>query len=226
MSNLPYIPVKQGNFLAWLSNFTSLIVANPTQYGLTAPQASEQLAFTVQYQNAYVLALDPSTRTQSTVAAKDNARVAAEQNARRLAQLARQFLLSDPTPENYERMEDLGLKIPDPTPTPVPAPATFPVISSVGTNNGQIVLTWTDSDSPAARRKPPGAIAMQLWGVFGEVAAVSTAQMEYLVQSGRIPYTLTYASEMRGKVGSFAGRWVSARGLTGPWSTIFVSYLA
>ncbi len=80
-----YIPAQDPQALIWMQTFAQGITANPALYGLVAADA---LAITTAV-NAFDAALDvssdPTTRTPVNIAAKDDARVAAEQKCRQFA---------------------------------------------------------------------------------------------------------------------------------------------
>lgn len=73
MRNPPYFPSTNTVQLAWATNFAALLTANPTDYGLTAPDAVPVQAAADDFEAAMVLATNPATRTPVTVADKDAA---------------------------------------------------------------------------------------------------------------------------------------------------------
>jgi hypothetical protein len=140
--------------------------------------------------------------------------------------IARAFLLAIPDGGGYDDIELLGLRIPDPTPTPIPAPTTFPVLTLLGTLSGSLSFSLADSQSPNARRRPPGAVGCELWVHVGDEPVDDPSQAVFRGLVTRVPYTLSYGAEWQGKVASLFGRWIKARGLVGPWSAGAVCVLS
>ena len=69
-----YIPTRDADLVGWADNFSTLITASPTTYGLTAGDATTISGLVTAWDAAYALAVNPSTRTPSTVADKDSAK--------------------------------------------------------------------------------------------------------------------------------------------------------
>src|SRR5687768_14510632 len=57
------------------ANFSTLITATPTVFGLTAPQATAYAALNAAYAAAYVAANNPLTRTKPAITAKNDAKI-------------------------------------------------------------------------------------------------------------------------------------------------------
>ena len=67
----PYIPTKQSMFSAWLANFSSLISANPSSYGLMASDATTIAGYNTSWIAAYTPVTMASTKTPAAIAAKN-----------------------------------------------------------------------------------------------------------------------------------------------------------
>ena len=63
--------------------------------------------------------------------------------------------------DNQSKVE-LGIHVDDPTPTPIPAPTTAPMLVIQGAFSGQHEIRYADENTPASRRKPAGAIQIQI----------------------------------------------------------------
>ena len=73
MPNPPYWPTTDSGVDTWCLNFTTLLTAAPATYGETAPVALACANAYSTFTAALALAVDPSTRTPVTVAAKNDA---------------------------------------------------------------------------------------------------------------------------------------------------------
>jgi hypothetical protein len=202
----PYIPARDADFSAWLLNFATLIAANPTNYGLLAGDAVTISAVDTTFQAAYTLATNPATRTAPTVAAKDAARVNAEQTVRPYAQRIR----------NNTAVSDLlkvglGLTIPSTTPTPIPAPVVAPELGLLSAIPLQQTLTYRDP-SAAGKAKPYGVIGVEVWRAVGVAPAVDPAQASYYATATKSPFRSTFGAGDVGKIVTYFGRFVTRSG--------------
>jgi hypothetical protein len=213
-----YIPSRDADFDAWLLNFTTLLTAAPTTYGLTAPDAVVCAAAFSAWHPAYVLATDPATRTSPTVAQKDAERASAEATVRPYAiQISRNNAV---TPENKVA---IGVNLPPAAPVPIPPPTTFPQLSFRSGEPLAHVLQYQDSGLGTGKKKPYGAIGCQIFRVIGTVAAVDPAQAEFYDQPTKSPFRSTFTSGDVGKVCTYFARWITRSGpggsaQFGPWS--------
>lgn len=214
----PYIPAPDGEFATWLSNFATLIAADPTDYGLVSGDATVITGVNTAYQAAYTAAIDPSTRTPVTVQAKIDARNAAEQTVRPYA-----VTISRNESVSNELKTGLGINLPNPTRTPVPAPVTSPSLELVGAAGLTHRLQIRDSSTPTSKKKPFGVIGCEIWVAVGTVAAVDPSQASLKTVSTKTPVQLEYTSGDRGKLATYFLRWQTRSGpggqaQTGPWS--------
>ena len=68
------IPTKEADLYNWADNFSTLLTANPTTYGLVAGDATAVAAVVTPFKTAFDAASDPGTRTQALVGTKDAAK--------------------------------------------------------------------------------------------------------------------------------------------------------
>lgn len=155
---MSYIPTKDADLINWGANFTNLITADPTLYGLVAADALTLQTNFDEFDAAYTLAVNPATRTIVTVAAKDEEKAGFLSLARAYAAIIRAN--SGVTDENKAA---LGLTIPDPTPTPIPPPSTYPLIAVPLQGAGTLYLTVADQATPTLKKKPFGAVGALLF---------------------------------------------------------------
>lgn len=213
-----YIPPTDAAFDAWLTNFSTLLTAAPTDYGLTAPDAVAVAAERTAYHAAYVAASDPGTRTSVTVAAKDAARVSAEAVVRPFAvsiSLNAGVLDADKV--------DIGVTVRKTVPTPVPPPITVPALALNSALPLQHQLRYFDTSTPTSKGKPAGATGIQVFRAVGTLPAVDPGQASYYDIWTKSPNISTFLAGDVGKVCTYFARWMTRGGpggavQYGPWS--------
>lgn len=217
-----YIPSRDADLLAWADNFNALITANPATYGLTAGDATAIDAAVTPFDDAYALGggtyhapVNPSTKTVVTTQAKNDARTAMLAILRPYAQA----IAISPGVLPDDKIA-LGLNPRTNTGTPIPAPTSFPLVSLRGLTPLSVTLQWQDSALGTGKRKPVGTLQAELRaGTSATVIADPTA-IPYVGQFTKSPFALAFDSSDGGKTLYYAARWVTRRGLVGPWSVI------
>lgn len=126
---------KDAALAAGSANFSTLISAQPTSYGLVAAQATSYASVNSVWQAAYAAASNPGSRTRSLVAAKNSARDAMCFAASNLAKV-----ISATSTVTDAQRESLGLSV-RPIPTPRPAPGT-PAELKTQLNAGALHMSW------------------------------------------------------------------------------------
>lgn len=213
----PYLPPKDALFANWLSNFSTLLSGNPTDYGLDAADAVAVAAVNTTFQDAYLVSQDPSTRTAPTVAAKDAARASAEAVVRPYAvQISRNSAVTD------QKKADIGVTIPSQVPTPIAAPTVAPDLALIAATHGSMSLSYKAAGS-SGKSKPFGAIGVEIFRSVGTVSATDPAQATYNGTVTKSPFRQSFAAEDAGKVCTFFARFVTRSGpdgqaQVGPWS--------
>jgi hypothetical protein len=203
----PYIPAPDALFATWLDNFSSLLTASPTTYGLVAGDATAVAAVDATFQTAYTAAANPATRTAVTVAAKDAARAAAEAVVRPYAtQISR-----NPAVTNDDKTA-IGVNLPNSARTPVPPPLTTPALSLVSAIHFLHTLAYYDTSTPASKAKPFGAIGLELTRYLGTVPGTDPSQGVVIGVLTKSPNTVGYTSVDVGKLATYWGRWVTRSG--------------
>jgi hypothetical protein len=211
-----YIPPKDANFSTWLANFSTLITASPTTYGLLASDAVVIAAQNTAWAAAYALAISPSTRTPTTVQAKDVARINALATVRPYAQL-----ISNNAGVSSSNKTALGINPRTNGPTPITAPTTNPNLTIQSASVLTHVLRYRDSAaSPTVKAKPAGAIALQLYAKASATPITDPAALDFRGPITKSPLQVAWDSGDAGKVGYYSARWVTRTGLVGPWSAI------
>jgi hypothetical protein len=213
-----YIPAKDADFDPWLNNFQGLVAATPNDYGLVAGDATIITASYTAWHNAYVLSTNPATRTTPAVAAKDAQRASAEATVRPYAQQIARNAGIDPS-----LVTGLGLNLPNPTRPPVPAPTATASLTLVSATFLRHNLSYRTVDLGPTKRKPVGAIGIEIWRAVGVAAAVDPVQCSLYQSWTKSPNISEFVAGDRGKIATYFARFATRSGpggtvQTGPWS--------
>lgn len=209
-----YLPQALPAFAAWFLNFATLLTAGPATYGVTPADAASVQASYDAFAAAYAISTSPTTRTPTTVQDTITARNTSVQIIRQYGRL----ILANAGVADAAKVA-LGLHLRDPVNTPIPAPLTMPIITLVGAQPGQLTARYQDSAaSPGVKAKPFGAANMQLHVQFGTVAPVTPDATPFRKSVTRTPFPIDTTEGVVGQTAYIYGRWVTARGLVGPWS--------
>lgn len=212
-----YIPAPDADFDNWLANFSTVLTANPTDFGLDAADATAVAGVTTTWSAAYALAIDPGTRTTPIIAAKDVARAAAEAVVRPYAvQISRNAAVTD------LNKSTIGVTIPSLVRTPIPPPVEQPTIALKSAITGVQTLTYKVAGQ-VGKSKPFGSIGVQLFRSVGTVAATDPAQAAYQGTYTKSPLRQQFTAPDAGKVVTYFARFVTKSGpegtaQVGPWS--------
>src|SRR5947207_2879113 len=71
MSSHSWIPTEDGPLDTFVNNFQTLIAASPTSYALVASDATAITAAYTTWHAAFLLAINPTTRTHATITTKN-----------------------------------------------------------------------------------------------------------------------------------------------------------
>lgn len=215
----PYIPSTDADFATWLENLAMLIAATPTDYGLVTGDATIISGVNTSFQAAYLLAVNPATRTAPTIADKDAERTAATATVRPYCiQISQNMGVSDALKLG------VGVNLPNTARPRIPAPTTQPVLVHAQSNPGVITLRYYDVTTPLSKAKPFGATGIQIRQIVGTAPAVTPDAADYVDTWTKSPNTVTTLSGDIGKILTLWGRWVTKSGPAGvaqfgPWST-------
>lgn len=210
-----YIPQRESLLKAFAVNFAALITATPANYALSAGNATTIQDSVDDFVAAYDLANDPTTRTATTVANKDATRVFMLQIIRPFAQQIR-----NNGGVSNELKVGLGLTIRDTVPTPVATPVTQPLLSIIAATPLNHTLRFADAATPDKRSKPFGVKFLELLRWIGPNPPTDYELWPLANLSTKNPVSSDFASSDAAKLCQYVGRWVTGRGLKGPWSAV------
>jgi hypothetical protein len=218
MSN-SYIPSRDVDLVPWAQNFSTLISANPAKYGLTSGNATDIAAVVASYADAYATATNPSTRTPSTIAAKDSAKGAMVP----ILRLWAQTIKLNSGVSNEDKVA-LGIHINDSGPTTIPPPATAVLIGLRSQFHLTMQLDIRDVSTPTSRSKPTGSIGALIYRKITPLSEPTPTDPTTATFDGLYTKNLVdqgFSADEVGKRCTFWARWTNAKGQEGPWSAAF-----
>jgi hypothetical protein len=210
-----YMPTTDAGVEDFGDNFSTLVNAMPGKYALTAAQGLVLADLVADYIAKRTIAVDPSTRTGPSVASKDAAKIALVDYLRLLAGIVQ----AAGTVSNEDKAA-LGLTIRSTTPSAILAPGTFALLDVVSAQPLAHNLRFSDSVTPDSRRKPNGAVALELRCEVSATPLNAQEEIGFRALVTRNPAQVNFAAEDIGKQAYYCGRWVTATGQVGPWSSI------
>jgi hypothetical protein len=226
MPQPPYIPTQQAKLVTFAENFSSLILASPSTYGLLPADGATISSYVNAFTAAYAQSTkqSPATRTPAAVTATNNAQAAMLQIVRTYSQQIRNNV--GVTSANKQA---LGLTVPSSSRTPIPVPSTSPVIAIVGSTPLTFTMTIKDPTAPAAARKK--AVGARAYTIFYTLQPMSspppaTVSTTVLAIGTKTPFPVSFPTGSSGMMaylwGAWSGRVVGAPGGAGygPVSTV------
>ena len=122
------IPRRDALLLSWGNNFASQLATLGMAVGISSSQSSAFAAANTAWSDSYAVVMEPSTKTKTTVSAKDAKRAAMKALARDLARVVNAF----PATTNTQRIA-LGLTPRGGTMSPINPPTVPPVMEIIST---------------------------------------------------------------------------------------------
>jgi hypothetical protein len=181
---------------------------------VTASEAAAVLAAVSEFGDALALVQNPATKTEVTVANKDDARLSAEQ-------IVRQFGIGIKYNAGISDGDKIaiGVRPVNNTRNPIPTPSSTPILGFIGsTADGAHTLRYSDTNTPDSRSKPFGAASMQLFVAIAATPVTDPEDAEFYAVFTRNPLSVGFDPADGGKYATYFARWCTARGEPGPWS--------
>lgn len=211
-----YIPAKDKSLYVWAENFSNLITANPTDYGLASGDATTIAASVLAFTDAMDVVDNPVTKSKTTVEDKNLARSA-------MVLVLRQYamqIVHNPAVSAALR-DSLGLNPHTSYPTRVRAPQTAPELTVQPAGNlGISVRYHVVGSGVRSKAKAEGARACQLFCRVSATPVVNTDGMFLAATLTKIPAYIPFSQQFGGQQAYFAARWINERGEAGPYSAI------
>lgn len=218
----PYIPSRNANLVAWMANFSTLLTASPGTYGLTAADASLVAGQNAAITTGYALITSPSTKTAATVSAFNTEKINALAIFRPYAQT-----ISLNAGVSSSAKTAIGVNPRTSTPLPITAPTTNPVLTAISTSTAGTILRYRDSvASPSVKSKPYGVIGVQVYAETSTTPITDPTTINFVQTITKSPWTQVLGAGAAGKTAYFAARYITRKGLVGPWSPIISCIVA
>jgi hypothetical protein len=206
-------PKRDSQCLAALQVFAEGIAADVSAYFLTTADATSITNAVNAFAAALGDAVDPATRTTVTIAVKSEMRLSAEELCRQYAILIKYNAgISDAA------KLAIGVKPVNNTRTPINVPSTSPLLNIVAATPGAQTVRYADSTTPDSRKKPFGAMNLQLFVAVGEAPILDPEAAEFRGAFTKNPVEVNFTSADNGKTATYFARWASRRGEVGNWS--------
>jgi hypothetical protein len=217
MPALPgYIPAKDADLNNWFLNFSTLITASPSTYGLLSSDATSIAAAVASWSSAYALVTSSSTKTAATVSAKNTAKVTSLMICRPYAQT-----VSLNAGVSSANKTALGVNPRTSTPSPITPPESNPILNVQSASNLSLIVRYRDSAaSPSVKAKPYGVTSCRISGIVSSTPVSDPTVLLLIAQATKSPLTITRGSADGGKQLYLAGQWVTRTGGVSPWSPI------
>jgi hypothetical protein len=191
-------------------NFSTLITATPTAYGLTSTLATAYAALHTAYGTA-LAACEPSIRTKSAVSTKNVARTNLKNDAKLLANLVN----GTASVTNAQKLA-LGLNV-KAAPAPVPPPSAAPALNVNSVSGWTVKIKLSDSSSSAKRGKPPGVSGASVFSFVGTSAPTDIGAWKFEGSTGRTNVDVAFPNTLAAGTQVFlTAFWFNGRKQSGP----------
>jgi hypothetical protein len=209
-----FLPTSDSELLTWSLNFSTLITATPTAYGLVAAQATAYAALQTAYSTAFTTAIDPKTRTTGAVAAKNAARTPLKASSRSLGKMVDANL----TVTDQQR-RDLGLTV-KVQPSPVPAPTDAPGLDVVSVSAWTAKIKLHDTATGKKRGKPAGVSGASVFSYVGATPPTDIGAWKFEGNTGKTTVDVVFSNTLApGAKVWLTGFWFNSRKESGPACT-------
>lgn len=209
------LPPQDAAFGLFVTNFASAWV--PATFNVVVPSAASLVTLASTFNTALATATDPATRTPVTVSQKDDDRATAAIAFRAAIRAAQAAFLAGTATE--AELNVLGVRANSLIRSPIGAPIFAPIISVDGTSVGLVRFRVTQVN-------PATGVAVTTRGFS---AGITGIEMQRRVGSG--DYLLRFSAKRTkvfdnvadlspGTIAQYRARYVTARGLSSPWSSV------
>ena len=207
-----YIPSTDAALLAFSAQFSAKVTAGPVPLGVTAAIATQLATYQSAYATALAAATNPATRGQSTVFAKNEARVQLVSYIRHVA-----GQIQGTMSVTAQQKQDLGLTVRDVEPTPIPPPANAPGIMIKSTFGTTVRIKLIDTTNPTRRGKPPGVDGASVFSYVGDEAPADPSVWKFEGSTTRTTVDIDFPNTIApGSKVWLTAFWFNPRALSGP----------
>ena len=204
-------PDTNAGLLAWMSNMSTILTASGLQYGISVPQSTALANLVSIYGASLSLAQDPSTKTRTTVAAKNQAVVNLKSYAKLLISVIEgQFAVT-----NAMKIS-LGLKL-RAIPTPIPAPGMAPALDVVSVVGWTVRIKLHDTNPSSKRGRPPFTAGANVFSFVGITPPPEVSAWKFEGSASRTVMDVIFSPTIApGSRVFLCARWFNPRSQSGP----------
>jgi len=215
-----YMGTADSEQVVWLRTFVDALNAAPATFQVDPAEVATLLGLVVTMEASFAIggttgrfANNPATYTPVTSALFAADISSAKGIAGPLAMLIKQ----NPGIADLDKIA-AGVRPTNINRTPIPVPVSIPVLAVLFAGPGTHTLEFADSDTPASKQKPFGAIGLQLFVAIEVAATMDFALARYLLTAPKNPVFASFAVIDNGKVATYFGRWIIRTGGEGSLS--------
>jgi hypothetical protein len=207
-------------YRTFVAQYSEKITAGPVALSLTVGQATELAARQLAFENAFLEAEDPATRTRAKVSLKRSTRNFLTEYGRMLARI----IQASPTVTDIQRI-DLGLPVRDTSPTPVDRPGDAPVIDKVTVVGRNVALKVRASGSES-RGLPAAVDCVEVFSYVGSAPPADVREWVSEGSSTKADFDLAFPPSIPAGAQVFlCAWWKNPRQQSGPLCTPVSVYL-
>ncbi|MDR0582169.1 MAG: hypothetical protein LBG31_04300 [Prevotellaceae bacterium] len=216
MLNKDYIPVKDRDFLSWVTNFFNYLYTALTRFNFPEEVYQELSALVDDFTQKFERAIAPITRTKAAVQEKNDSR---KTLTKRLRTVVKEYLNFNHAVTDSDR-DKLGLPIYKTTRTHAPVAAKSPDFDINTSVIGRVGISFYEKDGDHRRGKPAGQHGVEIAWVIAGTPPTRWDELIHSIVDTHSPHTFSFENDQRGQTLYFALRWENTRGEKGPWSPI------
>ena len=219
-----FLPRKDATLASWSGNFSTLITATPTAFGLLAGDATALATLQAAFVAKLGIASTPNTRTPTSIMAKDTARAQLRADIQALVKRIQATLSV-----TAEQKTALAITVPDHVRTPVTPPTTKPVLALSAIESRGLRIRLTDELTPTRRAKPSGVAGAEVY-TFAAAAGVTPpgdmTAWSYQGLARKADYQVSFDIADVGKTAYVRAVWTNTRSEDGPVSEPITATIA
>jgi hypothetical protein len=216
-----YMPRRDLDARDWMRDFARGLVERGELYKVTPQEAADVSEAAQRFALALARATNPQTRTAGAVAEKDDLRRAAELACRPV--YAR--IKADPSIDAAAKV-DLGMRPPRGPRSRLGEPTEAPLLKLVANLGHTHVITY-ENPGHLGTAKPSSAVGIQVFRTLSPSGAGQSSLPAardvpgapgYVGTFTRNPIRIPCSHHDDLKYATYVARWITRRGLVGPWS--------
>lgn len=215
-----YLPRREGDRVAWAGRLAGALVASPEDYGVTLADATAYADLHAAAAEAWRVSRTPSTRTPTTIRAKDQSLAVLITQTRSMVGKVRGYLgLREQAATRATRLSTIGLKVPNKSRRVLRVPGRLPRVAVYPTVKGLVEVVVVDPVHSARRAKPRGVGGLMVYSRWRKAEGPWT---RWMFEGGQTQMRFELAYPKGAQAGDqleVAVRWASPTCKLGPAST-------